>query len=149
MKNQNKGNSGCRPSVTKDQGNIDLVRDSAIKSPKKSHRRRSRELAISASSVWRILTSELKLYPYIISVRHKLTLNDMASRVTMCDWFSDRMERYPNWINSLWLSDEAHFQMNGASNNHNLFCGAEPPEVVSEISLKGPKSTCFCALNAR
>ena len=34
VKNQNKGNSGHPPSVTKDQGNIDLVRDSAIESPK-------------------------------------------------------------------------------------------------------------------
>ena len=27
--------------------------------------------------------------------------------------------------------------------------GAEPPEEESEVSLKGLKSTCFCALNAR
>ena len=103
------------------------------------HRRRSRELANSASSVWRILTSELKLYPYIISVRHKLTLNDMASQVTMCGWFSDRMERYPNWNNSLWFSDEAYFHLNGAFNNHNnIFLGAEHPEDVCNVS-QGPQ----------
>ena len=40
--------------------------------------------------------------------------------------------------------------LNGAINNHNnIFWGAEPPEEVSEMSLKGHKSTCFCALNAR
>ena len=67
-----------------------------------------------------------------------------------CDWFSDRMEKYPNWINSLWFSDEAHCHLNGAISNHtNIFWCAEPPEEVSEMSLKGPKSTCFCILNAR
>ena len=60
------------------------------------------------------------------------------------------MERYPYWINSLWFSDVARFHLNGAINNHNnIFWGAEPPEEVSEMSLKGHKSTCFCALNAR
>ena len=57
------------------------------------------------------------------------------------------MEKYPNWINSLWFSDEAHFHLNRAINNHNnVFWGAEE---VSEMTLKGPKSTCFCALNVR
>ena len=60
------------------------------------------------------------------------------------------MEKCPHWINSLGFSDEAHFHLNGAINNHNdIFWGAEPPEEVSEISLKGPKSTCLCASNAR
>ena len=35
------------------------------------------------------------------------------------------------------------------NNHNNIFWGADPPEEVSEISLKVPKSTCFCALNAR
>ena len=37
----------------------------------------------------------------------------------MCNWLSDMMERYPNWINLIWFSDEAHFHLNGATNNHN------------------------------
>uniref|UniRef100_UPI0035900534 HUWE1-associated protein modifying stress responses 1 isoform X1 n=1 Tax=Myxine glutinosa TaxID=7769 RepID=UPI0035900534 len=104
--NQSKGNSGRPASVTKSQANIDAVRDSAVDSPKKSHRRCSQDLGIKPTSVWRILTKELKLFPYIISIRHKLSQDDMRRRLDMCNWLSDRMERYPNWINLMWFSDE-------------------------------------------
>ena len=68
----------------------------------------------------------------------------------MCVCLSDGMERYPNWINLIWISDEAHFQLNGAINNHNnIFWGAEPPEEITERYLQGPKVTCLCAFNAR
>ena len=59
--NQSKGNSGKPASVTKSQANIDAVWDSAVDSPKKSHRLRSQELGIKPTSVWHILTKELKL----------------------------------------------------------------------------------------
>jgi len=68
----------------------------------------------------------------------------------MFDGFSDWMERYPNWITSFWFSDEAHFHFNGAINNHN--------NNFSVLNLRGrclryfsggPKTTSFCALNAR
>ena len=75
--NQSKGNIGRLASITKNQANIDATRDSAVDSPKKSHRRRSRELGIKPTSVGRILTKELKLFPYIISIRHKPSQDDM------------------------------------------------------------------------
>ena len=56
------------------------------------------------------------------------------------------MERYPNWINLIWFSDEAHSHLNGAINNHNnIFWGEEPPEEITERYLKGPKVTCYRA----
>ena len=56
----------------------------------------------------------------------------------MCNWLSDRMERYLNRINLIWFSDEAHFHLNDAINNHNnIFWGAEPPERITERYLKG------------
>ena len=66
----------------------------------------------------------------------------------MCNWLSDRMEWYPKWINLIWFSDEAHFHLNSAINNHNIFWGAEPPEIT-ERYLKGCKVTCFYTFNAR
>ena len=47
-------------------------------------------------------------------------------------------------------SDEAHFHLNCANNNHNnIFWGAEPPEEFTKRYLKGPKVTSFCAFNAK
>ena len=60
--NQSKGNSGRPASVTKSQANIEAVWDSAVDSPKKSHRQRSWELGIKPTSVWHILTKELKRF---------------------------------------------------------------------------------------
>ena len=51
----------------------------------------------------------------------------------ICAIASQRMELYPNWINLIWFSDEAHFHLNSAINNHNnIFWGAEPPEEITE-----------------
>ena len=89
--NQSKGNSGRPALVTKSQANIDIMRDSAVDSPMKSHRRHSRDLDIKPTSVWHILTKELKLFPSIIFIRHKLSEDDMRRRLDMCNWLSDRM----------------------------------------------------------
>ncbi|KAF0307021.1 Alkaline phosphatase [Amphibalanus amphitrite] len=59
------------------------------------------------------------------------------------------MERNARWVNRVWFSDEAHFHLNGAVNNHNnTFWGNSPPEEVTEKQLKGPKVTAFVAYNA-
>ena len=89
--NQSKGNSGRPASVSKSQANIEAVWDSAVDSPKKSHCWHSRELGIKPASVWHILTQELKLFPSIISIRHKLSQDDMR-RLDTCNWLSDRMD---------------------------------------------------------
>lgn len=148
--NTHKGNSGRPAAVTRNQANIDAVRESSLNSPKKSHRRRSQELGLSASSVFRIMKRELKLYPYIITVHHKLKAEDMQRRRVMCEWLSQKLERTPGWINHIWFSDEAHFHINGAINNHNnIFWGSQRPDEVTERQLKGPKVTAFVAYNAR
>ena len=96
------------------------------------------------------MTTELKLFPYIISVRHKLQVKDMEKRHLMCDWLAGKLERSPGWINNVWFSDEAHFHLNGSINNHNnIFWGSEPPKEITERQLKGPKVTAFVAYNAR
>ena len=129
--NQSKGISGRPASVTKSQANIDAMRDSAVDSPKKSHHQCSWELGIKPTSVWCILTQELKLFSYIISIRHKLSQDDMRRRLDMCNWLSDRMERHTNWIILIWFSDETHFHLSGAIHNHNIFWGVSPYDLVS------------------
>ena len=76
--------------------NIAAVRDSVGRSPKKSVRRRSQDLGLNKSSVQRILTKDLHLYPYRIQVKQKLTTADKEKRVKMCNWFSDKIEDEPD-----------------------------------------------------
>ena len=118
VENKSKGNSG-RPSATKDVNIVEEVRQSCDKSPKKSIRRRSAEMNMSRMSMQRILRRELHFYPYVISVRHKMTAQDKARRYDMCQWFLNELEAHPDLIRLLWFTDEAHFHLNGAVNNHN------------------------------
>ena len=71
--------------------NIDFVRDSVVRSPKKALGLRSQEFGISLESVRIILIHNVILYPYRIQIKHKLTASHMQKRVTMCWWFSDKI----------------------------------------------------------
>ena len=76
-----------REMTARTPGNIEAVRTSVSRSPKKSIRRRSQELGISYASVQRILNVDLCLCPYSIQIKHKLTPGDKIKRVAMCQWF--------------------------------------------------------------
>ena len=128
--NLNKGRSG-RHKAARTPENIDAVRHSVTQSPKKSSRRRSQELGLSRSSIRRILKLDLKLFPYHIQVKHKLTAEDQRARVRMCDWFNAKMEEDEEWIDNVWFSDEAHFHLDGHVNSKNcVFWGSRPPDEV-------------------
>jgi hypothetical protein len=116
--NVNKTRSGRERSV-RSEDNIAAVRDSVIHSPKKSIRRRSQELHVPWTSVYRMLRLDLNLYPYQVHIMHKLTLFDKGRRVEMSEWFNGRMEVDPEWIKNLWFSDEAHFHLDGVVSSHN------------------------------
>ena len=73
-----------RKMTARTPGNIEAVRTSVSRSPKKSIRRRSQELRISYASVQRILNVDLCLCPYSIQIKHKLTPGDKIKRVAMC-----------------------------------------------------------------
>ena len=60
--------SGRRVSARTER-NIDVVRDSVGRSPKKSIRRRSQELGIPRESVRHVLKFDLNLYPYKIQIK--------------------------------------------------------------------------------
>ena len=81
-----------RPKTSRTQENIAAARDSVVRSPSKSLRRRSQELGIDRESVRRILITDLHLYPYQIQIKHKLTPDDMRKRVTMCEWFCGKID---------------------------------------------------------
>ena len=69
----------------------------------------------------------------------------------MCQWMLDRMTDNPDWVdNDLWFTDETHFHLHGAVNNHNnVFWGTSLPEEISSKQLKGQKVTAFVAFNAK
>jgi len=146
---QRKGKSGNKRTVRTPE-KLAEVRQSVARSPCKSLSRRALTLGISKQMTHKCLKDDLKLFPYRITVHHLLGQDDISRRLQMCQWFHKQMEDHPDWIENVWFSDEAHFHLNGAVNNHNnVFWGNEKPDMVAPKSLKGPKVTAWCALNSK
>ena len=96
------------------------------------------------------MTNDLKLFPYKISTHHVLKEQYKEKHIVMCEWFNDKLEQTPSWLNHIWFSDEAHFHLSGAVNNQNsIFWGEQAPEEISEKQLKGTKVTAFIAFNTK
>ena len=101
-------------------------------------------------STVRVLKLDLKLFPYLIQVKQKLTAQDKLARMEMCNWFNNKMEEDEDWINNVWFSDEAHFHLDGYVNSKNcVFGGAELPQEVLQQPLHSSKVTAWCAINSK
>lgn len=147
-KNENRPTHSGRPKSVRIQANIDQVRESVGRSPKKSLRRRSQELGIKMGSLRTILEEDLNLYPYRIQIKQKLTDQDMEKRVQMANWFADQLDESENFLDNVWFSDEAHFCLSGQVNSKNyVFWGSEVPDEVAERPLHSVKCTAWCAIS--
>ena len=72
-----KGKSSARPSMIEEH--VEQVSDAFARSPKKSVRRASCELAIPVMSVWRILQRHLQLCPYRLQLLQALKPTDYGA----------------------------------------------------------------------
>ena len=94
----NRQSHSGRPKSSRAPRKVAAVRDSVVRSPGKSLRRRSQELGINPEYVRRILVADLNMYPHGIQIKQKLTPDDMTKRVIMCHWFlrqNSRCARLP------------------------------------------------------
>ncbi|KAJ4446338.1 hypothetical protein ANN_13033 [Periplaneta americana] len=66
--------------------NIEAMREAMTRSPSKSTRTLSRQLGIRRSSLQNILRNDLHLFPYKITVAHKLQANGRQQRVQFATW---------------------------------------------------------------
>ena len=116
-KDTNRQSHSGRPKSSRAPSKVAAVRDSVVRSPGKSLRRRSQELRINRESVRRILIADLNMYPYRIQIKQKLTPDDMKKRVIMCHWFCDKIDAVPDFLDNIWFSDEAHFLLSSLVNS--------------------------------
>ena len=105
---------------------------------------------MSPATLLRVMRKDLKLFPFRISTHHVLPQQDKEKKIEMCKWLIEKLEQTLNWLNHIWFSDEAHFYLNGAVNNHNeVFWGESRLEEISEKHLHGLKVTVFVTFNAK
>lgn len=135
-----------RPRSVRTPENIETVRDSVLRSPNRSARRQSMALAISDSSLRRILHLDLNFHPYKIAMVQKLNERDFQSRVLTCQRLL-QLVTGNDLLNVLIMSDEAHFHLSGKVNKQNFrYWSSENPKELHERPLYSKKVTVWCGV---
>lgn len=98
---------------------VDRVRQSFVRSPQKSVRKASRELALPKSTVWDVLNKRLKFKAYKLTLVQALTENDKQLRTVFSVNMLEFMEN-DDFGDRIVFSDEATFHVSGRVNKHNV-----------------------------
>ena len=78
--------------------NIEKVQEVMERSPRKSVRRVSQEVGVSSTTAYRILTLDLKLYPYKVQVVQKLKDQRNVLRLQFAQWFLNKCADNDNFL---------------------------------------------------
>lgn len=122
-----------------------------------SIRKASTNLAISKSSVHRILKTDLGLKSYHFSLHQELNEDDPDRRLSFCEDFIALLQQYFQLLDKIIWTDEAKFFLNGSVNRHNCVYWSDQNEhrfhtksmdhrgvtVWAGISVRGVTAPCF------
>ncbi|GFY47670.1 putative DD41D transposase [Trichonephila inaurata madagascariensis] len=129
--------------------NITTVETSVANDPNQSIPRRSQELGIAKTTLWRNLRKDLTLHPYKIRLTQELKPMDHSKGRTFSDWALEKMRQDDQFHRKIIFSDEAHFWLNGFVNKQNMrYWAGENPHVLNEKPLHPQKITVWCGLHA-
>lgn len=138
-----------RQRSARSEENIAAVAASVQADPRQSIPRRSQELGISRTSLWRILRKDLGLHPYKIKLTQELKPLDHRKRREFVAWTLEQLGVEPDFHRKIIFSDEAHFWLNGFVNKQNMRYWTESnPHVLHEAPLHPEKVTVWCAMHA-
>lgn len=138
-----------RQRVGRSGQNIAAVQASISNEPKQSISRRSQELGIAQTTLWRILRKDLGLHPYKLKLTQELKPLDHMKRRTFSNWALEMLEEDDQFHRKIIFSDEAHFWINGFVNKQNMrYWSGENPHVLEETSLHPQKITVWCGFHA-
>ena len=129
--------------------NIAAVEASVANDPNQSLPRRSQELGIAQTTLWRILRRDLGLHPYKIKLTQELKPLDHLKRRTFSAWALQQIEHDDEFHRKIIFSDEAHFWLNGFVNKQNMrYWSGENPHVLHKTQLHPQKITVWCGFHA-
>lgn len=141
-----KRKSTGRPRVSEED--VERVRESFTRSPKKSVRKAGRELEIAKSTVWKVLRKRLQLRPYRLQLLQALKPADHGLRANFANvmLFNDDED----FLDHVVFSDESTFHLSGHVNTHNArIWGSKNPHEVVQVQRDSPKINVFCAVSRR
>lgn len=118
--------------------------------PRVSTRRLSAQMGISRQSLQTIMHKDLNLFPYKIQMTNKLNAADLPIRLEFCQKFLQMVEDDENILNCIFMSDEAHFDLNGNVNKQNCRIWSDSnPQILHETGLHPLRVTVWCAVSSR
>ncbi|PNF24557.1 hypothetical protein B7P43_G05389 [Cryptotermes secundus] len=124
--------------------NVEAVRQSILRSPRRSARKHVVALDISNRSMCRILHEHLHFHPYKMVFVQELSPREFHNRITACETLLENLP--PDALVS--FSDEAHFHLSGYVNNQNMrYLSSNNPRELHERPLHSDKVTVWCALS--
>jgi hypothetical protein len=134
-----------RPRTARTEAKIKRV-EAALKNKRgMSVSRVALSLDISYSSVYRMASYDLNLYPYKMHFLHELQPGDPERRINFANWFLSIPEIEKIFI----ASDEAYFYLDGAVNNHNCRIWSDSdPYIIIQQPLYPLKLLVWCAVSA-
>ncbi len=108
-----------RPFSARTPDNMEYVRDSMWRSPCRSARQQALALLWNKRSIRQILHKDLHYHPHKIQAAQELSEWDKARRLLFCNEFLELVKNKINIVNTLLMSDEAHFLVSGYVNKQN------------------------------
>lgn len=132
--------------TSRSDDNIALVASSLRDNPRQSVRKRAAALGLPKTVVHEILNKDLRFHPFKIQIVQALKPDDHNKRKSFCVTMLLRFRT----VNTIFWSDEAHFQLNGSVNKQNCRCWApkgQSQRLKHQQPLHSPKVTVWCALS--
>lgn len=132
------------------EATIAAVASSIQANPRVSTRNLSAQIGVSRRSLQRIVHDDLNLFPYKVQITSKLNPLDLPIRLEFCQKIIEMAEEDNNFINCLFMSDEAHFDLNGNVNKQNCRIWSQSnPQILHEMELHPERVTVWCAVSSR
>jgi hypothetical protein len=111
--------------------------------------RHASALALSRSSVSRILRSDLHDHLYKIQVAQELSERDFIARNAFCELFLTLVQGEPDVIRRMILSGEAHSELSGREKKQNTrYWSDNNPRQSHEKPLHSREVTVWCGVSA-
>ena len=127
-----------RPNIDKET--VDAVRVAFHRSPRKSIRIASNELAIPGSTAHKVLHKRLRLHAYKLQIVQALKPDGHPRRAAFAEEILQRIDDDNDYLNIVDFSDKATFYISGKVNKHNIrIWGSENPCGVVEKERDSPK----------
>jgi hypothetical protein len=129
--------------------NVERVRESWVRSRKKSNDRQSLELGIPKTTIQNVIYKHLRLYAYKIQLKHEIKPDDRPQSYDFVSLMLNKIDddNDGTFLCQICFIDEASFHMNGCVIRYNCrIWGSVQPNEIREYVRGSAKVNAWCGL---